>query len=116
LGIINVIKRAGGVTQAVEHLVCKQETLHSNPSPTKKKKKKKKNSSYEDQEDVVPSQTVCQPRQDSISKITRVKQAGGVVQEVACLLCKGKALSSNPCPTTKKKKDLLGSYIANARH
>jgi hypothetical protein len=33
-------KWTGGVTQAVEHLLCKHKTLSSNPSPTKKKKKK----------------------------------------------------------------------------
>jgi hypothetical protein len=36
---ISKITRTGGVTQAVEHLLCKQETLNSNLSPTKGKKK-----------------------------------------------------------------------------
>jgi hypothetical protein len=31
-------KRTGGVTKAVEHLLCKHEALSSNPSPTKKNK------------------------------------------------------------------------------
>jgi hypothetical protein len=29
-------KRTGGITKAVEHLLCKCEALNSNPSPTKK--------------------------------------------------------------------------------
>jgi hypothetical protein len=39
-----------------------------------------------------------------ISKIARVKWAAGVLQAVERLLCKHKALSSNPSPTKKKKK------------
>jgi hypothetical protein len=35
-------KRAGGVTQAIEHLLSKCEALNSNPKTTTKKKKKKK--------------------------------------------------------------------------
>jgi hypothetical protein len=31
----------GGVAQVIEHLLCKCETLSSNPSPTAKKKKKR---------------------------------------------------------------------------
>jgi hypothetical protein len=41
---------------------------------------------------------------DPISKITRVKRAGSVTQEVACLSNKHEALSSN-LSTAKKKKD-----------
>jgi hypothetical protein len=37
------------------------------------------------------------PRQmGPISKITRAKWTGGVVQVIECLLCKSNALSSNP--------------------
>jgi hypothetical protein len=39
-------KWSEGVAQMVEHLLCKNEALNSNPSPTKKKKKKKKPPSY----------------------------------------------------------------------
>jgi hypothetical protein len=39
-----------------------------------------------------------------ILKITRAKGTGGVVQAVACLLCKCKALSSNLSLTTNKKE------------
>jgi hypothetical protein len=42
--------------------------------------------------------------QDPISKITRVKIAGHVTQEVEHLLRKLRALSSNPSNTKKKKK------------
>jgi hypothetical protein len=38
-----------------------------------------------------------------ISKITRAKHTGGVVQVVEYLLCKHEALSSNPDPTTTTK-------------
>jgi hypothetical protein len=52
---------------------------------------------------------VCgQPRQITletpISKITRAKWTGSMDQEVECLLCKGKALGSNPSPTKQRKK------------
>jgi hypothetical protein len=41
--------------------------------------------------------------QDPISKITRVKWTGGMVQVVEeHLLCNHEALSSNPSPTKKK--------------
>jgi hypothetical protein len=46
-------------------------------------------------------QIVCKT---PISKITRAKWAGGVAQVVECLLCKCKAMSSNPSPTKKKKR------------
>jgi hypothetical protein len=45
------------------------------------------------------AQIVCEI---PISKITRAKWAGGVAQVVEHLLCKDKALSSNPIPTKKK--------------
>jgi hypothetical protein len=49
-----------------------------------------------------------QPRQKvheiPISKITRGKWTGGVVQAVQLLLCKHEALSSNPSPTKKGKE------------
>jgi hypothetical protein len=47
-----------------------------------------------------------QPTQivDPIFKRTRTKWAGGVAQAVECLLCKNKALSSNPSPIMKNKK------------
>jgi hypothetical protein len=41
------LSEAGGVAQAVECLLCKCETLSSNPSPPRKKKKRKKNFSKE---------------------------------------------------------------------
>jgi hypothetical protein len=44
----------------------------------------------------------------AISKITKVKWTGGVIQEY--LLCKHEALNSNPSPTNRKKKK-LGSTI-----
>jgi hypothetical protein len=40
-------------------------------------------------------------KRDLISKITRAKWTGGVVQAVEHLLCKPKALSSNPSPQTQ---------------
>jgi hypothetical protein len=43
-----------------------------------------------------PEQIVLETR---ISKITRAKWTGGVAQVVELLLCKHKALSSNPSPT-----------------
>jgi hypothetical protein len=45
--------------------------------------------------------------QDPISKITRAKWTGGVVQAVERLFCKSEALSSNPSPTKKKKTTKL---------
>jgi hypothetical protein len=42
--------------------------------------------------------------QDLISKITKAKWTAGVPQAVKHLLCKHKALSSNPSFTKKKKK------------
>jgi hypothetical protein len=42
-----------------------------------------------------------------ISKITRAKWTGGVVQEEECLLCKCTALSSKPQSHQKKKKKIL---------
>jgi hypothetical protein len=47
-----------------------------------------------------PGQTVLET---PISKIIQAKWTGGVTQAVGCLLCKGKALSSNPSPTKKTK-------------
>jgi hypothetical protein len=32
---------------------------------------------------------------------------GGVAQAVKCQLCKGEALSPNPSPTKKKKREIL---------
>jgi hypothetical protein len=43
--------------------------------------------------------------QDPISKITRAKWTGGVVQTIECQLCKLEALTSNPCPTKNKNKN-----------
>jgi hypothetical protein len=45
-------------------------------------------------------------RDPPISKITRTNWTGGMTQEVECLLCELKALSSNPSATKKKKKNL----------
>jgi hypothetical protein len=39
----------------------------------------------------------------SISKITREKWTRDMAQVVKCLLCKGKAPSSNPSPTKNKQ-------------
>jgi hypothetical protein len=47
--------------------------------------------------------------QDPISKITKAKWTGGVTQAVESLLCKCKALSSNPILTKKKKSPLSTS-------
>jgi hypothetical protein len=44
-------------------------------------------------------------KQDPISKITRAKRAGGVVQAVEYLPNKHKALTSNPNTVKKKKKN-----------
>jgi Zn ribbon nucleic-acid-binding protein len=59
-----------------------------------------------------------QPRQIAhetpISKITRVKWTEDVAKAVECLLCKHKALSSNPCLAKKKKKQqnvTLTTYV-----
>jgi hypothetical protein len=41
-----------------------------------------------------------------MGKITRAKWAGGVAQSIEYLLCKCKALSSNPTPTKKKKGEV----------
>jgi dihydroxyacid dehydratase/phosphogluconate dehydratase len=41
---------------------------------------------------------------DPMSKITRVKRAGGVTQVIEYLPSKNKILSSNPSTTQKKKK------------
>jgi hypothetical protein len=41
--------------------------------------------------------------QDPISKITRAKWTRDLVQTIECLLCKCKALSSNPSPIKKTK-------------
>jgi hypothetical protein len=43
---------------------------------------------------------------DPISKITRGKWTGGVVQAAVRLLCKHEVLSSNPSPTLKKKEKM----------
>jgi hypothetical protein len=47
-----------------------------------------------------------------ISKITRVKCTGGVAQVTECLLCKYKALRSNPSPTKKNLFSFLLVYIS----
>jgi hypothetical protein len=50
-------------------------------------------------------------------KITRVKWTGGVAQAIECLLCKGKALSSNPSPIkTDKQKEMNFTYKDKYRH
>jgi hypothetical protein len=57
-----------------------------------------------------------------ISKITRTKWTGGVVQAVECLLCKHEVLNSNPSPThpgppptptKKRKKSLKKNLVTN---
>jgi hypothetical protein len=52
-----------------------------------------------------PGQTVHKTL-SPISRITRAKWTGGVVQTMEYLLCSCEALSSNPSPTKKKKKPL----------
>jgi hypothetical protein len=42
-----------------------------------------------------------------ISKISRAKWTGGVAQAVECLLCKHKALNSNPVPPKKEEKKVV---------
>jgi hypothetical protein len=49
-----------------------------------------------------------------MSKITTAKWAGGVAQEVECLLCKYKALNSNSSPTKKNKKRRRNNYKCSA--
>jgi hypothetical protein len=44
--------------------------------------------------------------QAPFSKITTAKWTGGVAKVAKCLLCKGKAMRSNPSPT-KKEKNVL---------
>jgi hypothetical protein len=41
---------------------------------------------------------------DRVFKITKANWTGSVTQAVECLLCKHKALHSNPTPTKKEKK------------
>jgi hypothetical protein len=41
-----VSKITVGVSQVIEHLLCKLETLSLNPNPTKKKKKKEKGNNF----------------------------------------------------------------------
>jgi hypothetical protein len=53
---------------------------------------------------VVGSQLQQIVREDSISRATRAKWTGGVAQVVDHLICKCKALSSNPSLTKKKKE------------
>jgi hypothetical protein len=59
---------------------------------------------------ILPAQAkkVCKT---SISKITRAKWAGGVVQAVEGLLCKHEALNSNPDPPKKKMYTHTHIYI-----
>jgi hypothetical protein len=66
--------RAGGVSEVVECLPSKCETLSSNSSSTAKLKKKKKKKRI-----MVPG------KQDPVSKITRAKRAGCMAQMVECL-------------------------------
>jgi hypothetical protein len=42
-------------------------------------------------------------KRDPISKITRVKRAGGVAQEVECLPSQGEGLTSNSCTASPPK-------------
>jgi hypothetical protein len=42
---------------------------------------------------------------DPHSKISRAKRTGGVAQAVEHLLCKCKALNSNPSPTRRRKEE-----------
>jgi hypothetical protein len=58
-----------------------------------------------DQEDWRPKPAWTNSSGDPISKITRAKWAGGVGQVVELLLCKCKALSSNPNPTKKQSSE-----------
>jgi hypothetical protein len=53
---------------------------------------------------VVQDQPGQKVNETPISEITRAKWTGGVAQVVECMLCKHRALSTNPSPTKKKKK------------
>jgi hypothetical protein len=64
------------------------------------------NSSYLgdwDQEDLSWRPALTNGSRDPISKITKAKWTEVVAQAVEHLLCKGKALSSNPSPTKNKQ-------------
>jgi hypothetical protein len=52
-----------------------------------------------------PRQTV---HKTPISKITRAKWTRGVAQALEYLICKHETLSSNPNPTKRKKKKIIG--------
>jgi hypothetical protein len=52
----------------------------------------------------VRSQAGQMVHETPISKIIQAKWTGGVAEEVEHLLCKCKALNSNPSPTKKKEK------------
>jgi hypothetical protein len=49
-------------------------------------------------------------------KITRAKWTGGVTQVVEHLLCKHEALSSNPSPTERKKRNAQYGIINYKHH
>jgi hypothetical protein len=49
--------------------------------------------------------------QDPICKITTVKWTGPVVQAIECLLCKHKALSSNPSLIKNEKRVAYSYYL-----
>jgi phosphatidate phosphatase PAH1 len=52
----------------------------------------------------ITGQTSLGKKQDPISKITRTKRAGGIVQVVECLPSKHEALNQISIPQKKKKK------------
>jgi hypothetical protein len=57
---------------------------------------------------------MVQAKQETISKITRERRAGGMTQAVEHLPGKFKALSSNPSTTKKeKKKNLKSATLAD---
>jgi hypothetical protein len=61
----------------------------------------------------VPGQHRQIVRETPISKITRTKWTGGVVQVVEHLLCKHEALSSNSSPQNKKEIRLTYKALPN---
>jgi hypothetical protein len=113
--LLRIEWEASVVAQVLERLPSGCETLKSNPRTTKKKKKKnwmrKLDTSGHacnpihlrgwDQENHTLRPAWADSLQVPISKITRAKWTGGVVQGIEHLLCKCETLSSN---SLKKKK------------